>query len=170
MSTGHCQTNPRAESAVLWWCSIENDRPSPSGPAYNHQAFWWRITLRSEDTSRIRHYCQMYLTTRPSSTSCWHFSNDIGVGHTLNEPHKKAMLTNAYTKDRQRLLENFFKSVFREGAGGASVHVGETRKDILECELTREEFADAMSLKRDSLFIEQKCSSWSTRTVTASSP
>ena len=84
------------------------------------------------------------------------FLNDIGVGNTVEEPQKKIMLSNAFTKkDRQRLLENFFKSVFREGAHGASISIGETRKDILECELTREEFADAMSLKKDSLFVEQ---------------
>ena len=84
------------------------------------------------------------------------FLNDIGVGNTVEEPQKKLMLRNVFTKkDRQTLLENFFKSVFREGAQGAAVTIGETRKDILECELTREEFADAMSLKKDSLFIEQ---------------
>ncbi len=84
------------------------------------------------------------------------FLTDIGVGHTIEEPQRKIMLRMVYTKrDRQRLLENFFKSVFREGAQGAVISVGETRKDILECELTREEFADAMSLKKDSLFIEQ---------------
>ena len=84
------------------------------------------------------------------------FLTDIGVGHTIEEPQRKIMLRMVYTKrDRQRLLENFFKSVFREGAQGAVIDVGETRKDILECELTREEFADAMSLKKDSLFVEQ---------------
>ena len=84
------------------------------------------------------------------------FFNDIGVGNTVEEPQKNVMLKSAFTKkDRQRLLENFFKSVFREGAQGASISVGETRKDILECELTRDEFADAMSLKKDSLFVEQ---------------
>ena len=84
------------------------------------------------------------------------FLNDIGIGNTVEEPQKNVMLRNAFTKkDRQRLLENFFKSVFREGAQGASITIGETRKDILECELTRDEFADAMSLKKDSLFVEQ---------------
>ena len=66
------------------------------------------------------------------------FLTDIGVGHTIEEPQKKIMLKTVYTKkDRQRLLENFFKSVFREGAQGAVIDIGETRKDILECELTR---------------------------------
>ena len=78
------------------------------------------------------------------------------MGHTLEEFAKRDMLKAVYTKsDRQRLLENFFKSVFHEGAGGIAVNVGETRSDILECELTQEEFADAMSLKKDSLFVEQ---------------
>ena len=85
------------------------------------------------------------------------FLNDIGVGHVIEEPQKKVMLSTVYTKrDRQGLLENFFKSVFHEGSQvGAQGLIGETRKDILECELTRAEFADAMSLKENSLFIEQ---------------
>ena len=83
------------------------------------------------------------------------FLNDIGVGHTIEEPQKKIMMKVVFTKrDRQRLLENFFKSVFREGAQ-VSVNIGETRRDILDCELTRDEFADAMSLKKDSLFVDQ---------------
>ena len=74
----------------------------------------------------------------------------------VSEEHQKSfMLRNVFTKkDRQRLLENFFKSVFREGSQGTGA-IHESRQDILECELTREEFADAMSLKKDSLFIEQ---------------
>ena len=84
------------------------------------------------------------------------FLNDIGVGHTIEEPQKRVMMKAIYTKkDRQRLLENFFKSVFNEGAQVGAADIGESRKDILECELTKDEFADAMSLKKDSLFIEQ---------------
>ena len=84
------------------------------------------------------------------------FLNDIGIGHTIEEPQKHVMMANVYTKkDRQRLLETFFKSVFREGAQQGVSDVAETRRDILECELTRDEFADAMSLKKDSLFVEQ---------------
>ena len=83
------------------------------------------------------------------------FLNEIGVGHTIEEPQKKIMMKGIFTKkQRQHLLENFFKSVFREGAQ-LSVDVGESRRDILECELTRTEFADAMSLKKDSLFVDQ---------------
>ena len=83
------------------------------------------------------------------------FMSDIGVTVVIEEPLKRQMLNEAYTKrQRQKLLENFFKSVFREG-GSNQIEIGETRRDILECELSREEFADAMSLKKDSLFVEQ---------------
>ena len=84
------------------------------------------------------------------------YLNDIGVGHIIEEPQKKIMMRTVFTKrDRQRLLENFFKSVFREGGQVGGLEIGETRRDILECELTRQEFADAMSLKKDSLFVDQ---------------
>ena len=83
------------------------------------------------------------------------FMADIGVTVVIEEPLKNQLLRETYTKrDRQRLLENFFKSVFREGSRSAG-DIGETRHDILECELNKEEFADAMSLKKDSLFVEQ---------------
>ena len=81
-----------------------------------------------------------------------------GIGITVvNEEHQKRyMLKGVFTKrDRQRLLEDFFKSVFHEGSKKGSSSIEEHRKDILECELSREEFADAMSLKKDSLFIDQ---------------
>ncbi len=85
------------------------------------------------------------------------FLSDAGIGCIIEEPLKREMLKQVYTKrDRQRLLETFFKSVFQEGAQlGSAGTIGESRRDILECELTREEFADSMSLKKDSLFIEQ---------------
>ena len=84
------------------------------------------------------------------------FLNDIGVGHTVEEPQKKMMMKNVFTKkNRQRLLEDFFKSVFREGGQVGGFEIGEKRRDVLECELTRQEFADAMSLKKDSLFVDQ---------------
>ena len=84
------------------------------------------------------------------------FMADIGITVVIEEPLRKPMLNETFTKkQRQHLLENFFKSVFREGGRSTTASVGETRKDILECELSRAEFADAMSLKKDSLFVEQ---------------
>ena len=84
------------------------------------------------------------------------FLNDIGIAHVTEEPSKKDMIKAVFTKkQRQVLLENFFKSVFREGATSSTASRGETNKLILECELTKGEFADAMSLKPDSIFIDQ---------------
>ena len=83
------------------------------------------------------------------------FLNDINIGHTIEEPQKKIMMRSVFTKkQRQALLENFFKSVFQEGVQ-SNPGTGESNKKILECELTRGEFADAMSLKPDSLFVDQ---------------
>ena len=85
------------------------------------------------------------------------FLHDIGIAHVTEEPQKKVMLKSVFTKkQRQVLLENFFKSVFREGSSN-SAHSsgGEAKTSVLECELTRDEFADAMSLKPDSIFVEQ---------------
>ena len=83
------------------------------------------------------------------------YFSDAGITVVTEEHQKRFMLKGVFTKqDRQRLLENFFKSVFHEGGQGSGP-IRETRHDILECELSKDEFADAMSLKKDSLFIEQ---------------
>jgi dual oxidase len=72
------------------------------------------------------------------------------------QQQKRVILRNIYTKkDRQTLLENFFKSVFSNTDGTGDGGVRETRSDILDCELTMDEFADALSTKKDSLFVEQ---------------
>ena len=79
-----------------------------------------------------------------------------GITVVMEEHQKRHMLRNVFTKrDRQHLLESFFRSVFAEGSKGAGSSIQEHRQDILECELSREEFADAMSMKKDSLFVEQ---------------
>lgn len=78
-------------------------------------------------------------------------TNQIQVNE--EQQQKRVMIRNIFTKKaRQVLLENFFKSVFSE-AGQRSA--GETRSDILDCELTKDEFAEALSTKKDSLFVEQ---------------
>ena len=84
------------------------------------------------------------------------YMNSIGVGIEIEEPLNKQMLGMVYTKkDRQTTLEKFFRSLFREGAATGGNEGGEIRGDILECELTKAEFADAMSLKPDSVFVDQ---------------
>ena len=86
------------------------------------------------------------------------FLDEVQIGHEIDEPVKSTLFDDAFTKkQRQRLLEDFFKAVFSEDAheqtqAGSSVR---QKKEVLDCELTREEFAEAMSLKADSLFVEQ---------------
>ena len=85
------------------------------------------------------------------------YLSSIGVKFQIEEPTNKQMLAAVYTKkDRQVILEKFFRSIFREGTMVDATDDGnEIRRDILECELTKAEFAEAMSLKPDSLFINQ---------------
>ncbi|XP_065907299.1 dual oxidase 1-like [Dysidea avara] len=86
------------------------------------------------------------------------FLDEIQIGHEIEEPVKGILLASAFTKkQRQQLLEAFFKAVFSENAQEQTQagSVVRQRKDVLDCELTREEFAEAMSLKADSLFVDQ---------------
>lgn len=86
------------------------------------------------------------------------FLDEIQVGHEIEEPAKHILMAGAFTKrQRQDLLEAFFKAVFSEDATEqtSAGFVVRQRKDVLDCELTREEFAEAMSLKANSLFVEQ---------------
>lgn len=86
------------------------------------------------------------------------FLDEINVGHEIEEPAKNTLFAGAFTKkQRQELLEAFFKAVFSEDAQEQTTagSVVRQRKDVLDCELTREEFAEAMSLKADSLFVDQ---------------
>ena len=86
------------------------------------------------------------------------YLQDNGIGHEIEEPQSKILFSTSFTyKDRQKLLESFFKAVFSEDAleqVEASGVVGQHR-DVLSCELTRQEFAQAMSLKENSLFVDQ---------------
>ena len=86
------------------------------------------------------------------------FLDEIQVGHEIEEPVRSILFASAFTKkQRQELLEAFFKAVFSEDAQEQTLagSVVRQRKDVLDCELTREEFAEAMSLKADSLFVDQ---------------
>ena len=86
------------------------------------------------------------------------FLDEIRIGHEIEEPARRILMDGAFTKkQRQELLEAFFKAVFSEDAQEqtSAGSVVRQRKDVLDCELTREEFAEAMSLKADSLFVDQ---------------
>ena len=80
------------------------------------------------------------------------YLQSVGVTVEIEEPQKRVMKKNIFTKKaRQLLLENFFKSVFAE-AGGKTYN---TQSNVLDCELTMDEFAESLSLKKDSLFVDQ---------------
>ena len=86
------------------------------------------------------------------------YLTDNGIQCLIEEPQRKILMNEAFTKkDRQNLLEAFFKAVFSEDAHEQfeASSVVSRRKDVLNCELTREEFADAMSMKKDSVFVDQ---------------
>lgn len=90
-------------------------------------------------------------------------SPDVGVGRERMEVKEKDMLQNAITKEhRQRTLEKFFRHAFaslsHEELDPEDVSSGINRKDlndILTCELTKSEFAEMLSMKPDSVFVEQ---------------
>ncbi|XP_030832129.1 dual oxidase 1 isoform X2 [Strongylocentrotus purpuratus] len=89
-------------------------------------------------------------------------SEEVGVGRERQEIGEKELLKVAVTKEhRTKLLEKFFLMAFSQAfkldfdpENLESLNNKET-KDILECELTKTEFADVLTMKPDSLFVEQ---------------
>ncbi|XP_043536211.1 dual oxidase 2 isoform X1 [Chiloscyllium plagiosum] len=81
----------------------------------------------------------------------------------LKEMSQKAILKEAVTKQqRSKILDTFFRRVFaqvleidRSDAGDFTTEISRKTKESLNCELTRVEFADALGLKDDSMFVEQ---------------
>ncbi|PIK44178.1 dual oxidase 1 precursor [Apostichopus japonicus] len=90
-------------------------------------------------------------------------SPEVGVGRERLEVKETDLLNSAITKDhRQRTLEKFFRHAFaslsQEELDPEDVASGIDRKDlsdILTCELTKSEFAEMLSMKPDSVFVEQ---------------
>ena len=108
-----------------------------------------KITNEYDIIVRCQQPIQRTILLEKLTTYC----NEIGVGITVENHRRSAMLRNAFTKrDCQNLLESFFRAVFQQDS---LLNYRSTRTEILECELTRSEFADAMHLKEDSLFVEQ---------------
>ena len=105
---------------------------------------------------RLSHECDIILRCQEFA-DCPHLIEQLRaycqrIGIEVNtESFEKAkyLLRGAFTKKhRQEQLEEFFKSIFQEQALASGAV-------DLEYELTRQEFAEAMSLKADSLFVEQ---------------
>ncbi|RWS13819.1 dual oxidase 2-like isoform X1 [Dinothrombium tinctorium] len=87
------------------------------------------------------------------------FLGEISVGRERREVDLKKMLKYAYTKEkRQAHLESFFKAIFAHafGMGNERENIDVRKaKEIVNTELTQFEFADALALRPDSLFVQQ---------------
>ncbi|XP_071953912.1 dual oxidase 2-like isoform X2 [Antedon mediterranea] len=86
----------------------------------------------------------------------------IGVGRERREVHQAEMLRMANTKvQRQKTLERFFRVAFAQAfkldvdPDDITEFKSEIAKDVLTCELTKQEFAEALSMKSDSVFVDQ---------------
>ncbi|XP_066525511.1 dual oxidase 1 [Hoplias malabaricus] len=81
---------------------------------------------------------------------------------TVTEISEKELLREAVTKEqRAQIVETFFRQAFakvldidRSDAGDLSGVSSKRTREALQCELTAEEFADALGLRPDSLFVE----------------
>ncbi|XP_065174926.1 dual oxidase 1-like [Sycon ciliatum] len=104
----------------------------------------------------------------PFSNAMNDFLNHIGVTTSRRYLAENAILADVFTKeDRQKLVEEFFRILFRESLAeegqprektnfiGIRRRTTKRRKQILSLELTKAEFAEAMSMKPDTLFVEQ---------------
>ncbi|XP_033823421.2 dual oxidase 1 [Periophthalmus magnuspinnatus] len=86
----------------------------------------------------------------------------IGKKVTMREMRERDLLKEALTKEqRERIVETFIRQAFskvleidRGEAGDMSGVSHQKAKEVLQCELTASEFAEALSLKPDSLFVE----------------
>lgn len=91
------------------------------------------------------------------------FAQSHEVGTTIEELKLNELYASVTTKEkRNRMLEKFFKTVFSEAfrmdydpsLDRGHVDMKKHSKDILEIELSKEEFAEAMAVKANSDFVE----------------
>eukprot|EP00117_Sycon_ciliatum_P014232 scpid13674/ scgid14577/ Dual oxidase 1; Large NOX 1; Long NOX 1; NADPH thyroid oxidase 1; Thyroid oxidase 1 len=107
----------------------------------------------------------------------------LGIGEADLFPTRRRLLAYAFTKeDRQQLVEDFFRRVFKDAFGtstkpenprlqqvrgmispivsqvgslfGRGKEIVDAR-DIMQCELTKSELASSLGMKPDSVFVEQ---------------
>uniref|UniRef100_A0A4W3I6Q5 NAD(P)H oxidase (H2O2-forming) n=1 Tax=Callorhinchus milii TaxID=7868 RepID=A0A4W3I6Q5_CALMI len=86
------------------------------------------------------------------------FLEESGFVLRMVEMAEKTILKEAITKlHRSQVLDTFFRHVFAQVMRGTLEHFSfsQKAKESLNCELTRAEFAEALSLKEDSTFVEQ---------------
>ncbi|XP_013378732.1 dual oxidase 2-like isoform X2 [Lingula anatina] len=89
------------------------------------------------------------------------FLGDTGLGRNVQTIQEAHILEGAVTKaKRQSLLEKFFRVTFAHAFDIKNEHVdpktldANEAKDIVNCELTKIEFAEALSMKPSSVFVE----------------
>ncbi|XP_067829735.1 dual oxidase 2-like [Heptranchias perlo] len=86
-----------------------------------------------------------------------------GLGLLIHEVKEQTLLKEAVTKrQRIKILDTFFRRVFAQvleidgsDAGDFDNETSKKAKESLKCELTRADFAGALGLKEDSMFVEQ---------------
>ncbi|KAG7245490.1 hypothetical protein INR49_010941 [Caranx melampygus] len=87
---------------------------------------------------------------------------DMGQEIRVKEMREKELLKEALTKEqRAQIVETFIRHAFSKvleiekcDAGDMSGISHEKAREVLQCELTASEFADALGLKADSLFVD----------------
>uniref|UniRef100_T1KCF3 NAD(P)H oxidase (H2O2-forming) n=1 Tax=Tetranychus urticae TaxID=32264 RepID=T1KCF3_TETUR len=87
------------------------------------------------------------------------FLESIGVGRERQQMDAKRILKSCYSKhERQKHLESFFRAVFAHSFDikplKSKVDL-KIAKNILQTELTEYEFAEALAMRPDSLFVKQ---------------
>ncbi|XP_039990207.1 dual oxidase 1 isoform X1 [Xiphias gladius] len=91
-----------------------------------------------------------------------HLVTDIGLEIRVKEMREKELLKEALTREqRAQIVEAFIRHAFSKvleiekcDAGDISGFSHEKAREVLRCELTASEFADALGLKPDSLFVD----------------
>ncbi|CAI5793052.1 dual oxidase 2 [Podarcis lilfordi] len=85
-----------------------------------------------------------------------------GLSLHISDMKEQQLLKKAVTKEQRKdILDIFFRHIFaqvldidRLDAGELSLETSQKAKEALKCELSREEFADALGLKPQSVFVD----------------
>lgn len=83
---------------------------------------------------------------------------ETGTVVNVEDMSRKELMAKAITKRRrQKLVAEFLREVFAHASDERQGTVDEAKlkRRVLNCQLTKDEFADSLSLKSDSLFVDQ---------------
>ncbi|XP_072881154.1 dual oxidase 2-like [Hemitrygon akajei] len=91
------------------------------------------------------------------------YLNSHGIPLLVHEVKERTLLKEAVTKEQRiKILDTFFRRVFAQvleidgsDAGNFDYEISKKAKESLTCELTKTEFAEALGVKEDSMFVEQ---------------